>query len=145
MTQMYWKMFPSNKWNTEKFNFILHYSTCTSKFYSSCFLIYTSEPSWSWWYYGSWIYNYLGNSCLLPLKLWVQIPLMARCSWYNIMCKVCWWFFPDTLVSSTNKTDRHDITEILLKVALNTINHNSNHYAYTKKKQQIKNENKPWK
>ena len=24
--------------------------------------------------------------------------------------------------SSTNKTDRHDITEILLKVALNTIN-----------------------
>jgi hypothetical protein len=27
------------------------------------------------------------------------------------------WFSP---VSSTNKTDRHDITEILLKVALNT-------------------------
>jgi hypothetical protein len=26
-------------------------------------------------------------------------------------------------VSSPNKTDRHDITEILLKVALNTINH----------------------
>ena len=26
-----------------------------------------------------------------------------------------------TLVSSTNKTDHHDITEILLKVALNTI------------------------
>jgi len=29
------------------------------------------------------------------------------------------WFSP---VSSTNKTDRHDITEILLNVALNTIN-----------------------
>jgi hypothetical protein len=29
-----------------------------------------------------------------------------------------WWFSP---VSSINKTDRHDITEILLKVALNTI------------------------
>ena len=31
------------------------------------------------------------------------------------------------LVSSTNKANRHDITEILLKVALNTINlpHNS--------------------
>jgi hypothetical protein len=28
----------------------------------------------------------------------------------------------DTPVSSTNKTDHHDITEILLKVALNTIN-----------------------
>ena len=31
-------------------------------------------------------------------------------------------FFPFTLVSSTNKTDRHDITEILFKVVLNTIN-----------------------
>jgi hypothetical protein len=29
------------------------------------------------------------------------------------------WF---SQVSSTNKTDRHDITEILLKVELNTIN-----------------------
>jgi hypothetical protein len=28
----------------------------------------------------------------------------------------------DTPLSSTNKTDRHDITEILLKVALSTIN-----------------------
>jgi hypothetical protein len=33
------------------------------------------------------------------------------------------WFSPGTPVSSINKTDRHDITEILLlKVALNTIN-----------------------
>ena len=32
-----------------------------------------------------------------------------------------WWFSPCTLVSSTNKSDRHDITETLLKVALNTI------------------------
>jgi hypothetical protein len=32
------------------------------------------------------------------------------------------WFYPSTLVSSTNKTDRHDITEIFLKVTLNTIN-----------------------
>jgi hypothetical protein len=31
-------------------------------------------------------------------------------------------FSPGTPVSSTNKTDRHDIFEILLKVALNTIN-----------------------
>ena len=33
------------------------------------------------------------------------------------------WFSPGTPVSSTKKTDRHDITEMLLKVALNTINH----------------------
>jgi len=31
------------------------------------------------------------------------------------------WFSQSNLVSSTNKTDRHDITEILLKVTLNTI------------------------
>ena len=36
-----------------------------------------------------------------------------------------WVFFPGAPVSSTNKTDRHDITEILLKVALNTINKTS--------------------
>jgi hypothetical protein len=49
----------------------------------------------------------------------------VRCTPY---CdKVClWlvtgkWFSPGTSVSSTNKNGRHDITEILLKVALNTI------------------------
>ena len=31
-------------------------------------------------------------------------------------------FSPGTPVSSTNKTDKYDITEILLEVALNTIN-----------------------
>jgi hypothetical protein len=32
-----------------------------------------------------------------------------------------WWFSPGIPVFSTNKTCHHDITEILLKVALNTI------------------------
>ena len=32
-----------------------------------------------------------------------------------------WWFSPGTLVSSTNKTNSHDIAEILLKVALKTL------------------------
>jgi hypothetical protein len=31
------------------------------------------------------------------------------------------WFFPGTPASSTTKTGRHDIAEILLKVALSTI------------------------
>jgi hypothetical protein len=31
-----------------------------------------------------------------------------------------WWFSPGTPVSSTNKTDCHDIAEILLNVTLNT-------------------------
>ena len=32
-----------------------------------------------------------------------------------------WWYSPSPPMYSTNKTDRHDITEALLKVALNTI------------------------
>jgi hypothetical protein len=42
---------------------------------------------------------------------------------YDQVCQglaVCVRFFGGTPVSSTNKTDRHDITEILLKVALKT-------------------------
>ena len=59
------------------------------------------------------------------------------CSWRGVqdttLCeKVCQLsvtgrgFSPCTPVSSANKTDRHDITEILLKVALNTLNHKNN-------------------
>jgi hypothetical protein len=44
---------------------------------------------------------------------------------YNIMWLVTdRWFFPHPLVSFTNKTDHHDITTILLKVALNTMKPN---------------------
>jgi hypothetical protein len=39
---------------------------------------------------------------------------------YFFLLWVC-QFSPGTPVSSTNKTGRHDITEILLKVVLNTI------------------------
>jgi hypothetical protein len=34
------------------------------------------------------------------------------------------WFSPDTPASSTTKTGRHDLAEILLKVALSTIKSN---------------------
>jgi hypothetical protein len=34
------------------------------------------------------------------------------------------WFSPGSLASSTTKTGRHEIAEILLKVALNTKNQN---------------------
>ena len=44
---------------------------------------------------------------------------------YLILLLLCFatglWFSPGIPVSGTNKTGRHDITEILLKVALNTI------------------------
>jgi hypothetical protein len=39
------------------------------------------------------------------------------------------WFSPGTPVFSTNKTDRHDITEILLKVASNTITPHYHNYG----------------
>jgi hypothetical protein len=81
-------------------------------------------PSSSW-LYGSCIYNYLCYPCLSPLMLWVWISLGARCT--TLYDKVCQWLESDKRFSlvtpafSTNKTDRHNITEILLKVVLNTI------------------------
>jgi hypothetical protein len=36
------------------------------------------------------------------------------------------WFYPGTPASSTTKTGRHDIAEILLKVGLNTKNQSIN-------------------
>ena len=76
--------------------------------------------------------DYLSNQCQSPLKLWVWNPLMSRCIWYSIMWQslsvTC-----DRLVVfswyssfSTNKTDHQDVTEILLKVKLNTITLTSN-------------------
>ena len=82
----------------------------------------------SWlWSYGSWIYNYLYNQCLSSLKLWVRTLLMRGVLYTTLCDKVCqWlaagqWFSLGTRLSSTNKTDCQDISEILLKVALNTI------------------------
>jgi hypothetical protein len=93
-------------------------------------LILIIVPSWSW-SYGSWIYNYLCNQYLSPLKLWsssnpvngeVYSKQHYMIKFVNDLRHVTGrWFSP---VSSTNKTDRHDITEILLKVALNIININ---------------------
>jgi hypothetical protein len=79
--------------------------------------------SWSW-SHGSWVSNYLFNQCLSSLTLWVRIPL-RRCVLDTTLCDKVYqwhaagrWFSPSTPVSSF----RHDIAEILLKVALNTIN-----------------------
>ena len=77
--------------------------------------------------------NYLVNFSLIhnsersTLMLWVWTSLRRGVLDTTLCDKVCqWlaadrWFSPGTSVSSTNKTDRHDITEILLKVVLNTI------------------------
>jgi hypothetical protein len=82
-------------------------------------------PAWS---YSSWIYNYLCNQCLSPLKLWIRTPFWRDVLDTALYDKVCqWlvagrWFSPGIPVFPTNKTERHNIAEILLKVALNTIN-----------------------
>jgi len=87
--------------------------------------IWLLKGPWWPWSYGSWIYNYLCKQCLSPLMLWVRISIRERCTTFRD--KVCQWlapgrrFSPVPPVSSTNKTDRHDIAEILLKVSLNTI------------------------
>ena len=73
------------------------------------------------WSYGSWIYYYLCNQCLLKLKLWVWIPFMTRCTQYNITWSSLSLAFGRSVVFSTNTIDRYDIAEILLKVTLNSI------------------------
>ena len=65
--------------------------------------------------------------------LWVRISIRARCTCTTLCDKVCqWlatgqWFSQGPPVSSTNKTDRHHITEILLREALNTIKQTNLH------------------
>jgi hypothetical protein len=44
--------------------------------------------------------------------------------------QVVWWFSPGPLDSSTIKTDRHNIAEILLKVALNKSNKQSRNIGF---------------
>ena len=64
-------------------------------------------PSWS---YGSLMYSYLSN--LVPITTNV-VSLSVTCG--------RWVVYSGTPISFSNKTDRYDITEILLKVTLNTI------------------------
>ena len=105
------------------FCFRYFFSPLPENLSSSCVhLIKGQGLSW-WWPYGSWSYKYLCNQRLLPLldkTLCDQV-----CHWLATGR----WFSPGPPLSSTNKSDRHDITEILLKVALNT----------TKKPKQITN------
>ena len=71
--------------------------------------------------------GFICNQCLSPLKLWVWILCRSGVHDITLCDKVYqslatgWWFSPGTPVSSTNKTDHHDITKILVKVVLNII------------------------
>ena len=68
----------------------------------------------------SWVISaYHHLSCEFESRSWrgVLNTILSHkvCQWLV----VGWWFSSGTPVSSTNKTDRHDITEIMLNVALN--------------------------
>jgi hypothetical protein len=73
------------------------------------------------------LFTYIYLPFVSPRSLRVQIPLRQGVLDTTLCDKVCqWlatgrWFSPGIPVSSTNKTDCHNITEIVLKVALNTI------------------------
>jgi hypothetical protein len=63
---------------------------------------------------------------VLVLKDWLNIiyndtDIVSIYTLENTKGAIKRWFSSDTPVFSSNNTDRHDITEILLKVALNTI------------------------
>ena len=58
----------------------------------------------------------VGFTTMLEPRSWRGVLDTALCD------KVCQWFFPGITVSSTNKNDHHNITKLLLKVVLNTIN-----------------------
>jgi len=66
------------------------------------------------WSYVSEIYNFLCSPCVVNSH-----PTHDEV--IKFVSEICDRFSPGTTVSSTNKTDHHDITEILLKMSLNTI------------------------
>ena len=57
----------------------------------------------------------------LVVFYYVHITIFALCDKVFQWLATGWWFSPGTPVFSINKTDHHDIAEILLKVVLNTI------------------------
>ena len=58
---------------------------------------------------------------IIKLTLWGQTPLRREVLDTTLSVKSLSVTCGKLVVSSTNKTDHHDITEILLKVALSTI------------------------
>jgi hypothetical protein len=64
-------------------------------------------------------------------SIYISSYVLKKCSTVSVsvlQMATCRWFSLGTPVSSINKTDCHDITEILFKVALNTIKQTSKWY-----------------
>jgi hypothetical protein len=98
-------------------NWVLHGKPCLNWYRMLC-----SSRGLSWpWSYGSWINNYLCNQWLSPLNLWCRISIMTRCTRYNIMWISLSLTCGRSVVFSWYSGFHHNITQILLKVALNTL------------------------
>ena len=113
-----------------KFIYLMLCLVCTHIYTYNIFIYYILNfmiGSWSW-SHGSWIYNYLYNQWLSPKKLCQFESRSWRGVLYTSFCDTVFqWltavqlFSPNTLISSSNKTKRLNITEIVLKVAFKTI------------------------
>jgi hypothetical protein len=115
--------------------FVDHYCSFCQFFFNHCIVRLSSDCGfWSpLWDFKSYV-NYLYTPTFIFFKsckwewIWEHTLLRINILYKTRFHKVCqWlatgrWFPPGTPVSSTNKTNLHDITEILLKMALNTIN-----------------------
>jgi hypothetical protein len=77
-----------------------------------------SDSGQNFWIYILFLWmNELLSSYSLALWFWCTTLCNKVCQWFA----AGQWFSLGAPVSSTNKPDRHNITEILLKVVLNTI------------------------
>ena len=85
------------------------------------------------WSYGSWIYNYLCNTCLSSLKVWIRFPLWRGVLDTTLCDKVGqWlatgrWFYLGTPLSSTNKTDRHENNSNIVESGVKHNNHTTSY------------------
>jgi hypothetical protein len=68
-----------------------------------------------------WICNKHSESCEFEPCSWQGVLDTTLCDKVCLWLATGRWFSRDTPVSSTSKTERQDIAEILLKVALSTI------------------------
>jgi hypothetical protein len=94
---------------------------------------YNDDPCQIQWHF---YFFFKSKFFMLQLMIWTTTQLW-RCVLDTTLCdKVRQllatgrWFPSGTLFSSTNKTDRRDITEMLLKVALSTISLDLNQTFY---------------
>ena len=107
--------------NTIAFSFLVFKNNFWNFFLLQTIFIFKTKGLSQSWSYDSWILNYLCNQCLSPLKLWVGIPFMARCTRYSIMALInkAWqWLAAGQWFSPPIKKNCTHIATILLKVAL---------------------------